>query len=205
MSIAKRIINLREEKQLKQYELAEKLKMNPVVLNRIEKGTRPVRDEEILAISRYFNVSADYLLGKSNLRLSNEIQAPYETKKVPIIGTVKCGADGFAYEYMDGYVMIDDSIHGDIRAFHCKGDSMTGVGINDGDIAIVRIQDDIENGEIAVVVINGDEGTLKRVRKQDNVIILEAANQNYPSRIFSGHAANTVHIVGKVIEVRKKF
>lgn len=63
MTIAQRIINLRESNNLKQYELAEKLSMNPVVLNRIEKGSRPVRDEEIASIAKLFNVSSDYLLG----------------------------------------------------------------------------------------------------------------------------------------------
>ncbi|WP_330999340.1 LexA family protein, partial [Pectinatus frisingensis] len=92
---------------------------------------------------------------------------------------------------------------GDIRAFHCKGDSMTGLGIFDGDIAVVRIQEDVENGELAIVVINGNEGTLKKVRKHDDVIILESANPAYPARIFSGKEANQIHIVGKVIEIRR--
>ena len=82
---------------------------------------------------------------------------------------------------------------------------MTGLGIFDGDIAIIRIQPEVENGELAVVIINGDEGTLKRVRKQEHMIILESSNPNYPPRVFAGEETNLVHIVGKVIEVRKQF
>ena len=76
--------------------------------------------------------------------------------------------------------------------------------IDDGDIAIVRRQDDVECGELAVVVVNGDEGTLKRVRKFEGGIILEAANPDYPPRIFTGEDLNKIKIVGKVLETRRK-
>ncbi|MBR0261387.1 MAG: helix-turn-helix transcriptional regulator [Selenomonadaceae bacterium] len=64
MSVAGNIITLRERQGLNQKELAESLNMNRSVLNRIENGTRPVRDDELKIIADYFNVSADYLLGR---------------------------------------------------------------------------------------------------------------------------------------------
>ena len=82
---------------------------------------------------------------------------------------------------------------------------MKDIGITDGDLAIVRLQEDVGCGELAVVTINGDEGTLKRVRKFEGGIILEAANQEYPPRIFTGSELELIRIVGKVLEVRKKF
>lgn len=200
----KRLRKLRELKGLSQNDLSKILGISRTAYVKYETGeSRPVR--KINELSKFFNVSTDYILGNSDYPLSNETAAPSENKKIPIIGTVTCGPDGLAYEYLDGFVTIDDSLTGDIRAFHCQGNSMNGLGIFDGDIAIVRIQDDIENGEIAVVTINGYEGTLKRVRKQNGMIILESANPEYPSRIFSGAEANEIHIVGKVIEVRKRF
>jgi repressor LexA len=102
--------------------------------------------------------------------------------------------------------MIDNNAYrGDIKAFRCYGDSMSGIGIYDGDIAIVRIQEDIDCGELAIVIVNGDEGMLKRVRKQEGAIILESANPAYPPRVFTGEAMNTVRIVGKVVEIRRSL
>ena len=82
---------------------------------------------------------------------------------------------------------------------------MINEGIHDGDIAIVRIQDTVESGELAIVVINGDEGTLKKVRYQGESIILESANPAYPARVFTGVDRAIVHVVGKVIETRRKW
>jgi repressor LexA len=82
---------------------------------------------------------------------------------------------------------------------------MINEGIHDGDVAIVRIQDTVESGELAIVVINGDEGTLKKVHIQKDTIILESANPAYPARVFTGVDRAIVHIVGKVIETRRKW
>jgi repressor LexA len=136
----------------------------------------------------------------------NEVPPPTDNIKIPIIGSVKCGYEGLAYQYLDGYVMIDNNAyHGDIKAFRCYGDSMSGIGIYDGDIAIVRIQEDIDCGELAIVIVNGDEGMLKRVRKQEGAIILESANPSYPPRVFTGEDMNKVRVVGKVIEIRRQL
>lgn len=203
-TIGERLKRLRENKQLSQDEVANYLGIDRTSYLKYEKDiNKPTR--RLPKLSDLFNVSADYILCQTDLPLTNQVPLPTDNKRVPIIGTVRCGPDGLAYEYLDGFVMVDADISGDIRAFHCKGDSMIGLGIFDGDIAIVRIQNEIENGEIAVVVINGDEGTLKRVRKHDGMIVLEAANPSYPPRIFNGEEANNIHIVGKVLETRRKY
>ena len=160
---------------------------------------------ELRLISKILNVSVDYLLGNTDLPYPNEVHLPTENKKIPIIGTVRCGPNGLASEYIDDYIYVDSTFTGDNRGFHCKGDSMTGIGIFDGDTAIVRMQETIENGELAVVVINGDEGTLKRVRLQSCVIVLESVNAAYPPRIIAGAEMDNVKIVGKVIEIRRTF
>lgn len=203
--ISKRIKELRIENDITQKELAEYLNLTPKMISFYELGQRVPPSDIIIKLSKKFNVTTDYLLGSSDLRYPNEVHLPRENKKIPIIGTVRCGPNGLAFEYIDDYVFVDSSLVGDIRAFHCKGDSMTGIGIFDGDTAIVRIQEAVENGELAVVVINGDEGTLKRVRLQSGVIVLESGNATYPPRIFAGAEMNNVKVVGKVIEIRRKF
>lgn len=193
---------------LKQKDVAQILNVTPATYSRYESGIIRPDPAMLIKISEILNTTVDYLLGRDEInpnKLTNYLGPVVENKKIPIIGSVKCGPNGLAYEYLEGYVFVDDSLTGDVTAFVCKGDSMKDIGISNGDIAIVRRQCTIENGELAVVIINGEEGTLKRVRYHDNVMILEAANPVYPPRIFSGKEMNVVKIFGKVIQVRKNF
>jgi repressor LexA len=94
---------------------------------------------------------------ESDYPIANEIPMPEDLLKIPIIATVKCGVNGLAFEEDGGFVNVEKKHGEDLRAFRCKGDSMINEGIHDGDVAIVRIQDTVESGELAIVVINGDE------------------------------------------------
>lgn len=202
---AKRLKKLRVNNGYSQAKLAQLLGCTQQAIARWETEKTSPDNESLVKIANLFRVSVDYLLGNSDLPLSNEVPVSAAVNRYPIIGTVKCGPDGLAYEYLDGFFATSEEYSGDIRGFKCKGDSMKGEGINDGDIVLVRIQPDVENGELAVVVINGDEGTLKRIRKDTNYITLEAANPDYPSRTFAGEKMNQVHIVGRVIELKRKY
>jgi repressor LexA len=165
-------------------------------LEKLKQSLRKQAEEAIITINE-----AEASLHGSVLK-----KIPPETTQIPIIASVKCGYDGVAYEYQEGSVFVDSSsYHGEIKAFRCYGDSMSGIGIFDGDIAVIRIQDEVESGELAIVIIDGEEGTLKRVRKQEGAIILESANPSCPPRVFTGEDMNNVKIVGKVIEIRRKF
>jgi len=196
---------LRVSKGLGQKEVGAVIGVSDSSIRKYESDDRTPTPDAIKKLSAFFGVTTDYLLGNSDLMYPNEVHIPLENKKIPIIGTVTCGPNGLAFEYIDDYVYVDSRLGNNIVAFHCKGDSMIGLGIAEGDVAIVRQQDSIENGELAIVIINGDEGTLKRVRFQENMIVLESANSVYPPRVFAGTEMNIVKIVGKVIEVRKTF
>lgn len=200
-----RLKELRKSRNLTQAELAKILGIAQPTLSGWENDKFQIDDDIKTKIADYFGVTVDYLLGREDItKLSNYLRPVIENKKIPIIGTVKCGPNGLAFEDIDGYVYVDDDLTGEILAFRCKGDSMKFEAIDDGDIAIVRRQDDVECGELAVVIVNGDEGTLKRVRKFEGGIILEAANPDYPPRIFTGEDLNKIKIVGKVLETRRK-
>lgn len=201
-----RIKELRTAQNLNQKDFAKIIGIAQPTLSGWETGRTQIDYENLNKLADYFCVSLDYLLCRDNIPNNlNLEQLPPENKKIPIIGSVKCGANGLAFQYLEGYVLIGEEYKGDIVAFRCTGDSMKDIGIADGDLAIVRIQEDIESGELAVVTINGDEGTLKRIRKFDGGIILEAANQEYSPRVFTGEDLQLIHIVGKVLEVRKRF
>ena len=201
-----RLKEARKHARLTQKEVALAIGVNQNTYSYWETGKTKVDNVTLKKLAELFNVSVGYLLDEEHIpTLLGMTLLPPENKKIPIIGSVKCGPNGLAYQYLEGYVLVGEEYKGDIVAFRCTGDSMKDIGITDGDLAIVRLQDDIESGELAVVTINGDEGTLKRVRKFEGGIILESANQEYSPRVFTGEDLQLIHIVGKVLEVRKRF
>ena len=202
-----RLKEARKNARLTQKEIDSIIGVNQNTYSYWENGKTKVDNVTLKKLAEVLNVSVDFLLGDEAPKYDTRLftQLPPENRKIPIIGSVRCGPNGLAFQYLEGYVLVGDEYHGDIVSFRCRGDSMKDLGITDGDIAIVRLQEEIETGELAVVVINGDEGTLKRVRKFEGGVILEAANQEYEPRVFTGDELSTVRIVGKVLEVRKKF
>ena len=198
-----RLKELRRKKDITQEELAKQLQLSPSTIGMYETGRREPDFDTLQMIADYFHVSTDSLLGRDiGLYELND------TKRVPVIGTVRCGAGGVAYEYIDEYITVDDTYRPDeMRGFRAEGDSME-PEIHDGDICLVHLQEDVPDGALAVVVIcdgaEEGEGTIKRVHKSDGAIILQATNQAYPPRIFTGENANKVRIVGRVVEVRHK-
>ena len=123
---------------------------------------------------------------------------------IPIMGSVRCGPGGLAFDEPQGEIAVSQGEE-DFFALYCKGQSMTGLGINEGDIAIIQPKKDLHNGDLAVVVVDDEEGTLKKFYKKDKMIILEAANSDYPTRILSGSDLNGFHVIGKVVETRKRW
>lgn len=215
-----RLKALREEKNLYPSEVAKILGISRTAYIKYESGETE-HPRKLDQLAAFFDVSVDYLLGRSDSRhgttfagqdgkhfllfagqqAKNEVPPPTDNIKIPIIASVKCGYGGLAYEYLDGYISIDSSMmHGEIKAFRCYGDSMKDIGIFDGDVAVVRLQDDVENGELAIVLVN-DEGMLKRVRKEKGVLMLESANPDYPPMLFTSD--DKVKIIGRVMEIRR--
>ena len=201
----KRIKNARIQKGLTQEELANLMDVTRSAVGFWEHDKNLPPAKNFPRLAQVLGVSSAYLQMESDYPIANEIPMPEDLLKIPIIATVKCGVNGLAFEEDGGYINVEKKHGEDLRAFRCKGDSMINEGIHDGDVAIVRIQDTVESGELAIVVINGDEGTLKKVHIQKDAIILESANPSYPARVFTGVDRAIVHIVGKVIETRRKW
>jgi repressor LexA len=127
---------------------------------------------------------------------SNIIPFP-EMGKVPLIGSIACGAPITAEEHIEDYVDIPRHISADF-ALTCKGDSMINARIFDGDIVYIRQQETVDNGEIAAVLIDG-EATLKRVRLFEDHISLEPENPQYRPIVLWGQDMNSVRILGKAV------
>lgn len=131
---------------------------------------------------------------------------PYTTPRamVPIVGVVRCGPGGLAYEDLQGAEVADVANVSDYFYLRVEGNSME-PDIKAGDLVLVHIQPEVESGELAVIIIDGEEGMLKKYMKKDNAIILQSFNQAYPPRVFVGEEMNLVHVAGKVVESKRKW
>ena len=153
----------------------------------------PLTERESDILKSYINGTFDDL---ELYQLNNIIPIP-STKKVPLLGTIACGEPILANENIEMYIKVDESIPADF-ALKCKGDSMINARIFDGDIVYIRQQPDVEDGEIAAVLI-GDEATLKKVHKYPNKIVLSACNPMYDDYVYTNEQLNEIRILGKAV------
>ncbi len=201
---SQRLRQLRQEREMTQQTLAKVLKISKSSVNMYERGEREPGLEMLELIADTFNVDMDYLLGKSDCPNraaleplpSNVVPIP-PMRKIPLVGSIACGAPILAQEHVEDYVQSPANIHAEF-ALRCKGDSMINARIFDGDIVYIRQQPQVTNGEIAAVLIDG-EATLKRVRLYGDHIALEPENPMYKPLVFWGEEMNQVHILGKAV------
>ena len=129
-------------------------------------------------------------------------------KRIPVLGRVVAGIPIDAIEEVLDWEEIPESLArtGEFFALQVKGDSMS-PRIQEGDVLIVRQQNDADEGDIVIAQINGDTACVKRLLKQEDGIVLQSFNPAYSPMFFSKKAVNekSVHIIGKVIENRQKF
>lgn len=198
--LGNRIKFLREELGLKQEELANKMSVSPSSIGMYETNKREPNNELILKLSNFFGVSTDYLLGKSDNRNNN-------ITKIPILGTVKAGYDWLAEENIIDYITLKENIPNvnEYYALRITGDSMLPL-LAEGDLVIVHDQDNVESGQTAVVLINGEEATVKKVVKTNEGIELHAMNPYYPVKKFTFEDMQKipVKIIGRVKEAKIK-
>ena len=215
IDVAKMIYTMRKERGWTQAELAGRLHCTKSVISHYETGKRQPNYEMLEALADVFNVPIGFLISDEDrtrelLAINGRVPTGQPIPvtaivSIPIVGTIRCGPGGLAYQDIEAYVPAANVKHPS-ECFYLRvvGDSME-PSITEGDLALIRKQDDVESGELAAVVINGEEGTLKRVIKKDGALILQAFNPAYPPRVFTGTDINTVRIAGKVIRTEKEW
>lgn len=197
-----RIPELRAEKGISMRDAARMLGMPYTTYVNYEKGTREPNSETLIALANFYETSVDYLIGKSSSRTGKITIPPGfiplpKMKKVPLIGAIACGDPITALQNREGEVDAPEDMRCDF-ALKCNGDSMIGAGIYDGDTVFIRIQPEVENGEIAAVRI-GEEATLKRVYLHTDYIELRPENPAFESIIRRKEDMNDVQIEGKAV------
>lgn len=193
---------------------AQKSGLSKAYISILERNVNPVNGKPVIpsletikavsqAIGADFNDVIAILDGNQEVSLESEPVPPpgFEPMprmhKVPLIGAIACGDPITAQQNVEGQIDAPEDIRCDF-ALRCRGDSMIGAGIHDGDAVYIRIQPEVENGQIAAVRI-GDEATLKRVYLHQDYIELRPENPAYESIIRSREDMNDVQIEGKAV------
>ena len=206
MELTNKLKEARENAQISLSQLSKMTGISKSTLQRYETGTtKKIPIEAISLIEEALNLPVGYLMGWTedfdtetgyNVYRHDNI-SPIETRKIPLVGEIACGEPICSYDEFDSYVEVGSDIRADF-CLKCVGDSMINARINDGDIVFIREQPDVENGEIAAVVIEGD-ATLKRVYKKPNGILLMAENPDFDPIMLTPEEYPDVRIIGKAV------
>ena len=197
-----RLKQLRKEKGFTQQQVADSLGLQRELYVRYENGSRRPPIDNLVALADYFDVSMDDLVGREwdDHTMPFGLSPLPEMQSVPLIGDIACGTPITAEENLDGYVNVpvDVVCH---FALRCKGDSMA-PRVQEGDLVYIRQQPDVEEGQIAAVLID-NEVTLKHVYHIPNGVSLVAENPTYPPIIYTGDACNEIWILGLAVAYQR--
>ncbi len=225
-----KIRDLRKSKGWTQEELGEKLGINKVTVSGYESEKRQPTPDMLIRLADLFGVSVDVILGRGDEKKEPVgkpidpddprftpvvvVKQPLpdlsaEIAPVPILGSVRAGYDYVADQELLGYLNLDEHfvrLHPDVFALYVKGDSMT-PEIRHNDIAVCLPGVEIHNNDVAIVCVNGDEGTVKRVRFEDGGLTLIPANPRYKPVHYAREDINTLPVIlqSKVVEIRHHY
>jgi len=214
MELYRRIKMRREELDMSQDELAAKVGYKSrSTIAKIESGINDIPQSKLKIFAQALETNVSYLMGwDENYSFTSEYCNSKKTVKatsIPVLGKVAAGIPIEAIENIEDYEEISESMasNGEYFALKVQGTSME-PKFSEGDIIIARKQDDIESGEIGVVMVNGSTATVKKIIKQEKGILLVATNQAvFPPKFYDNQDIENfpVKILGKVVELRAKF
>lgn len=191
----------RRAKHMTQADVAEYIGLTQGAYSNWERGETKIDSLQLSRLAELFGVSVDYLLGKTDVPSSSYI-------RVPVLGRVAAGIPIDAIEDVIDWEDISTAAAGDGEYFglQIKGHSME-PKISDGDVVIVRRQPDVDSGDIAVVLVNGDDATVKKVKKSPQGVTLIPSNPAYEPMYYTNAEIESlpVQILGRVVELRAKF
>lgn len=198
---------LRKQKNLTQVELANIMNVNQATVSKWENENLKTLPDTLMLqrLSEFYNVTIEELLNGQR-KCSNKKQS---LQKIPVLGKIPAGIPIEMIEDIIDYEEINpDMLRGgkEYFALKVKGDSML-PEFKTGDVLIVRKQDDCENGAYAIVAVNGDDATFKKVIKKEGALILQPLNVNYEPIIYTEKQIQElpVKILGVVVEFRRSF
>ena len=200
--VAKNLKKIAYQHEKSQIDISRDLGISKATISSWMNGTRLPRMEKVDLLCEYFGVTREEIMEENPVKRSNSIQ-------IPVYGRVKAGIPEAAIEDIIDTEEIDPEMAKDGAEFFAlkvKGDSME-PKISDGDVLIVKKQPDVESGEMAVVMVNSEDATCKRIRKYRDGIELIASNPAYEPVFYSNEEIEKrgLTILGRVVELRAKF
>ena len=208
-SIGQRIRELREKEDWTQADFAKKLGLSDKAVSTWENDIKTPRMPTLRNIAEIFGVPVAYIIGEKQ-------SESHASVKIPVLGGVAAGIPITAVEeYIDPSdpstweeIPYETARNGSFFALRIEGDSME-PKISLGDTVIVRRQDDVDSGEIAIVMIGNDDAsaTCKKIKKRSDGLLLVSTNPKYEPMFYSKREVEElpVSILGKVVELRAKF
>lgn len=192
---------LRSQRQETQAAVALILGIDRTTYAKYESGASEPSFEMLQRIAQHFNVSVSYLMGADENPSRKGV-------RIPVFGAVAAGIPIEAIEDIVDYEEIEPELAatGEFFGLRIKGSSME-PRICDGDVVIVRRQEDADSGDVAIVLVNGNDATCKRVKKDGHGIALIPNNPSFEVKYYSAEEISSlpVRIIGKVVELRGKF
>lgn len=198
LTIGQKIKVLREKNGLTLEQVGSAVGVGKSTVRKWETGIiANMRRDKIAALARVLHTTPAYLMGWEENQVTNLYKI--ETRRFPLLGSIACGVPIFADEEQELYVEAGTDLDADF-CLRARGDSMTGARIHDGDVVFIRKQSDVDNGEIAAVLI-GDEATLKRVfyYPDKQKLVLSAENAKYEPLVYIGEELEQIRIIGKAV------
>ena len=184
--------------QLTNDEIAKKLGVTKSTVGRwISGDVKRIQDETLQRLNEILGYDVEPIIKGSSVHLER-----------PILGYAKAGYNMFAQEnYMGEEEITEEDFYKGDYFLEIQGDSMTGSGIMDGDLALIKQCQSVASGEIAVVMIGDDEVTVKKIIKKPDMLILEATNPQVENRYFTKEEVEylPVRIIGKVVYTKTYF
>ena len=207
--ISGRLLALIAKRGMSYGELAEQTGIPKSALQRYATGeTVKIPLERLEALAIALGVAPGYLLGWekgiSGGKISSERTTVRSLERIPIIGAVRAGWEGLAYEETDGSELADIRNPESYFYLRVTGDSMA-PQINEGELALVHRQSTADSGDIVIAVVNGEEGTIKRYVRQGAAVILQPFNPKYKPLVLAEDELDGFRIAGKVVQTVRKW
>lgn len=167
-------------------------------------GRKYPRMDKVQAIADYFGILKSDLTEDENPLPSNAVPIDLSSyHRIPILGRISAGLPLYAEEHIEGYTLTDLNSGAEYFGLRVHGDSMNALRINEGDIIIVRRQEEVEQGEIAVVLVDEEDATVKRFYSSDTTVTLmpQSTNPEHKPQMYDLRKT-TIRVLGRVVEVK---
>ena len=194
-AFSERIKEIRESLSMNKSQFAIFLDTNIANISRYEHADMGVSMESVERIAGKAGVSPGWLLGWSDEKYPQDSCPP---RRIPIVRVIAAGGPVFTQENIEDYICEPYNVQAEF-CLKVQGDSMIGARILDGDIVYIKKQSTVQSGEIALVLVDGENATLKRVYLGDDTITLHAENPNYPDLVFTRKDMRQINIIGKAV------